>query len=415
MTTRFAIAALLVTAARGAQAGPAPTPPTAPALAIAGATIYAAPDAIPIYDGVVVVEGGKIVAVGPRAAVTIPAGARTIDATGRFLVAGFQNSHVHFTEARWTDAATQPAANLEAELQAMLTRWGVTTAVDTGSFLANTVALRRAIEAGAVAGPRILTAGEPLYPPDGVPFYLKGTIPDAVLAALPQPRNGVHAAAIVEQHAREGADLTKLFTGAWVERDGKRMVMPMPVETAIAAAAAAHARGELVFSHASNVAGMEVAIAAGVDVLAHPLDDTRGTTPEMWRRMHEQKVAMVSSLKLFGEGRYLWDILDELRDYARAGGVILFGTNVGYLSDSDPTTEYALMAAAGLSWREILAALTTAPAARFGEAARRGRVAVGLDGDLVLLARDPVRDARAFAAVELTVRGGRVIYEKAND
>jgi imidazolonepropionase-like amidohydrolase len=83
---------------------------------------------------------------------------------------------------------------------------------------------------------------------------------------------------------------------------------------------------------------------------------------------------------------------------------------VGYLPDYDPMDEYVLLAGAGLGWREILASLTTAPRARLGEEARRGRIAPGLDADLVVLARDPARDVRAFSDVRYTVRAGRIIY-----
>ena len=65
------------------------------------------------------------------------------------------------------------------------------------------------------------------------------------------------------------------------------------------------------------------------------------------------------------------------------------------------------MARAGLTWREILASLTTSPAAEFGESSRRGRVAAGMDADLVVLARDPADDVRQFAAVRHTLRAGR--------
>jgi imidazolonepropionase-like amidohydrolase len=106
----------------------------------------------------------------------------------------------------------------------------------------------------------------------------------------------------------------------------------------------------------------------------------------------------------------LFEVQDFVRQHARAGGTILFGTDVGYLSDYDPRDEVALMAAAGFSWRDILAALTTSPAARFGESERRGRIAPGMDGDLVVLAGDPVRDVGAFTRVRHTVRGGRLLY-----
>jgi imidazolonepropionase-like amidohydrolase len=292
-------------------------------------------------------------------------------------------------------------------MAAMLTRWGYTTVVDTASLPENTVALRRRIEAGEVDGPRVLTAGLPLYPPRGVPFYLRETLPPEVIALLPQPSTRADAVSVVRHDLALGADVTKLFVGSWVER-GK--VLPMPVDVATAAAAEAHGAGKLVFAHPSNVAGLEVALQAKVDVLAHAVDDTRGLTPEHLRRMKAQEMAIVPTFELFGGDPWFFEVQDFVRQYARAGGQILFGTDVGYLTDYDPTEEVVLMGTAGFSWREILASLTTSPAARFGEGDRRGRVAAGMDADLVVLARDPVRDVRAFTEVRYTVRGGKVIY-----
>src|SRR5439155_1691323 len=97
-------------------------------------------------------------------------------------------------------------------------------------------------------------------------------------------------------------------------------------------------------------------------------------------------------------------------DVAVAGGQILFGTDVGYLTHSDPSREYELMGRAGLTWREILASLTTNPAARFRAASQRGRVVPGMAADLVVLRRDPADDVRAFADVRSTIRAGRVCY-----
>ena len=136
------------------------------ALALLGATVYISPDQPPIRDAAVVVADGLIQAVGPRASTAIPPGATALDCAGLFITAGFQNSHAHFTEDKWAAAASQPAASLTTQLRAMLTRYGVTTVVDTGSDPYNTIALRRRIESGEVAGPRVLTAGPPLYPPD---------------------------------------------------------------------------------------------------------------------------------------------------------------------------------------------------------------------------------------------------------
>jgi len=68
------------------------------------------------------------------------------------------------------------------------------------------------------------------------------------------------------------------------------------------------------------------------------------------------------------------------------------------------------MAAAGMSFRQVLASLTTAPAERFGESKQQGRIAPGLHADLVVLKDDPSKDIRALAAVQYTLRAGKIIY-----
>lgn len=112
----------------------------------------------------------------------------------------------------------------------------------------------------------------------------------------------------------------------------------------------------------------------------------------------------------FREDSNLQEILDEVVSYRRAGGQILFGTDVGYMTEYDPTKEYELMQRAGLTPTKILESLTTAPAERFGEGKKRGRIAAGMDADLVVLGGDPGVDARNFARVSSTIRAGRLIY-----
>ena len=385
----------------------AAAPPTT--VVLAGATIYPSPTEAPIRGGALVIDGSRVVAVGPSGEVRAPAGATTVDCAGMFITSGFQNSHVHFSEAKWDEAAGKPADRLAAELGQMLLRYGFTTVVDTGSLLSNTIALRTRIEAGEVDGPRILTAGGPLYPENGIPYYLKSSLPAEVIAVLNTPRSPEEAAGVVEKQLAAGADAVKLFTGSWVERG---RVLPMPVPIARAAADVAHRRGKLVFAHASNLAGLEAALEARVDVLAHALDDDRGWNESHVARMKAVGMAMIPTLKLFGGQPYTTYIQKEVDTYARAGGSILFGTDVGYLTDYDPSDEYRLLAGAGLDWRAILASLTTAAAERWQEGARRGRIAVGMDADIVVLASDPAIDVKAFADVRYALRGGRIVYRR---
>jgi imidazolonepropionase-like amidohydrolase len=372
-----------------------------------GGQIFTAPDGPPIDNGTVVIESGIITDVGLSARVPVRPDLEVISCERLIVLAGFQNSHVHFTEDKWADAARQPPLQLEAHLREMLTRYGFTTVVDTASHLGNTNDLRQRIETGEVAGPRILTSGLALYPPDGIPFYVRDAVPPELLRDLPQPSTAAEAVECVNANLDQGADIVKLFTGSWIS---PREVALMPLSIATAAVTKAHGQNKLVFVHPSNVRGLEIALEARADVLAHAIDSVYGLTHEHIDRMLTQDVTLVPTLKLLAaDGRR--EVLDQVRDYARSGGQILFGTDVGFMSDYDPLREYELMEAAGMTWRQILASLTTEPARRFNEGARRGRLAPGMEGDVVVIGSDPLRGSRAFANVRYTIRAGRLIYE----
>ncbi len=374
-------------------------------LALVHANVYASPDAAVMADAVVLIREGKIAAVGQR--LPVPAGIPRLDLAGATVVAGFWNSHVHFSEPKWADANHIPAATLERQLQDFVTRSGFTTVVDTGSLTVNTVAIRRRIESGEIAGPRIYTAGIPLYPLHALPFYLND-LPAAVRNQLHQPASPDEAVTAVRQNIADGADLTKLFTGSIVAPDH---IVPMSIPIATAAVAEAHRHGQLVFSHSTNLAGTNAALAAGVDVLAHSPELLTGIDDDYVRRLVDKHVSIIPTLKLFSQDANIADIRNVLFRFHRLGGVLLFGTDTGYLTDYDVAEEYRQLALAGFNYREILAMLTTAPAARFRVANRSGRVEPGYDADLTILASDPGSgDPLAFTQVKWVIRRGRVIF-----
>lgn len=136
-------------------------------LAITHATVYVSPQTPPLSDGTVVIRRGVIVEVGQHP--QTPKGIETIECHGCVVLAGFWNAHVHFMEPKWSDAAHQPAEKLGRQMSEMLTHSGFTTVVDTGSDTENTVALRRRVESGQFAGPRIFTAGIPIFPAHACP------------------------------------------------------------------------------------------------------------------------------------------------------------------------------------------------------------------------------------------------------
>jgi imidazolonepropionase-like amidohydrolase len=390
-------------------AGPAPVAGQAanPGLALRGATIYPAPDSPPIRDGIAIIRNGKIEAVGTRSQIALPAGMPVLDLTGLSLVAGFWNSHVHFDGPQWAGADTIATARLADAFRGMLTRWGFTTVFDTGSRLENTLALRRRVETGAVDGPRIFTTGEILFPP-GAPRsrYRLGTPEEATAAS--------------KELLDRGADALKVYAQTFWD-----LSLKLSPGVLAAVVAEGHRRKVQVFAHPSNRDGLYNAVDAGVDVLMH-------TTPQIgpWggalvARMRASNIALVPTLKLWrfellrekvpepGIEEFQNRGVAQLREYFSAGGPILFGTDVGYMTDFSTLEEFQKMAQAGMGFRDILASLTTVPAARRGLAASAGRVAAGYDADLVALRTDPAESVSAFADVAYTIRGGRIIYHGA--
>ena len=343
-----------------------------PDLALVGGKVYASPTATVIDDAVIVISDGKIVAIGARDQVQVPKAAQVIDCKGKAITSGFWNSHVHFTEEAWSGAANAPAEKLEQHMQEMLTRWGFTTVFDIGSFPGDTMALRKRVESGEVAGPKIYTTAGAIYPENGIPVYIPQPIRDQIKpfeAATPGD-----AARLAKQSLAMGGDGIKLFTGAIM---GHGKVTPMPADVARAAVEVAHADGKPVFAHPSNHVGTDNALAAGVDILAHTIPEESGWTPQELQRMKAQHTALIPTLTLWevelekqhasaeDERQFVQSGVNELKTYFDQGGTILFGTDVGYTQHYDTTEEYVLMAKSGMTWRDILASLTTNPATFF--------------------------------------------------
>jgi imidazolonepropionase-like amidohydrolase len=412
----------LIAAACLVQAA-APPVLAADALLLTADKIYTAPDARPLLNGTVLVKDGRIAGVADEhSRIAIPAGTLSSECRG-VVVAGFQNSHVHFMGPDFDDAATKPAAELQGAVESMLTRYGVTTAFDTGSGQDNTVALRARIEKGELRGPRILTVGWPIYPPDGIPFYIRD-LPKQILDRLHQPATAAEARADVQANLEGGADGTKLFMVTSPQPGQNKQLSP---DIALAAVDATHARGKLVLAHPTSNDGVRAALKAGVDVIVHTaLGEMAPWDAALTREMVAKKMSVIPTFKLWRYELAKQSVppnitdnlvnatLDQLRAFKAAGGQILFGTDVGYMREFDPSDEYVMMSQAGLSPMDILASLTTAPAARWKEDKQRGRVAPGFDADLVVLEADPADDVRNFARVRCVFRGGQRIYAASN-
>lgn len=381
-------------------------------LAIEHARIYVSPSDPPIDDGTILVRNGLIAEVGPQ--VTVPADATIVPCNRCVVTAGFWNMHIHFTEPKWSFANWKSAATLNPQLADMLLSRGFTTVADLGSNPADTFALRRRIEKGELTGPYIYTAGTALYPPHGVPFYLRETLPAWTIRLLPQPDSPQQAVQIVRRNLASGADLTKLFTGSWVQRGH---VLPMPLDIAKAAVTETHLNGKLVFAHPSNLAGTQVAINSGVDVLAHAADDTRGVDAALLQSAINKNMAMIPTLKMFAatvrpDKNFMGPICAEVNQFHQLGGTLLFGTDVGYVTDYSTELEFVELGKSGLDFKTVLAMLTSNPAARMGVSASKGTITPGKLADLTILSADPATDLTNFSRVQAVVRSAKVLWQR---
>jgi imidazolonepropionase-like amidohydrolase len=379
-------------------------------LALVGGVIYSTPNAAPIADGTLVIEGERIVAVGSRARVPVPAGAVVIDVRGQTVLPGFWNSHVHFVEPKWAGIDSMPAERASDLLRGMFTRFGFVHVFDIASFPEVTLALRRRIQDGEVLGPDIQTTLVPFVPPNGTPRYVAPL-------KLPELTGGVDARDSVRARIAQGADAIKLFTVPITRTEPFPVMAPAVVK---AVTNEAHRAGRLVFAHPTNRVGVHAALDGGVDILAHTVPMAGVLPDSLLDGMQRGGMALIPTLTLWEEDlgtdtvgirQFIRAGQAQVRAYAERRGRILFGTDVGYIRRYDPTREYELMAGAGLDFRAILASLTTAPADQFGWTSRAGRVAPGFDADVVVIDGDPTKDIRMLGRVRLTIKRGRVLYD----
>jgi imidazolonepropionase-like amidohydrolase len=387
--------------------------PSQPDLALVGAKIYASPTSPPIADGTVLIRNGKIIAVGARGEIRVPASDTVINCEGLTLTAAFWNCHVHFIEPKWQGADAIPAGQFNQQMEQMITSHGFAHVFDIAEFnIENVLLIRNRIKKGDVNGPVIYTTGVPLVPKDGSPFYIAPL-------KLPEVGDAQQTRDHILRQVDSGADGIKIWTGS---PTGHRIVY-MPPEIVRQITATAHSLGKPVFAHPTDTKGVMIAVENGVDILAHTSpDDGRLWSADTIREMLAAHVALIPTLKLWkdeliksGDANWIQDRLlliaeQQLHDFEKAGGTVLFGTDVGYLQDYATVDEYVLLTAAGLSFPRILAMLTTTPARRFGLGTRTGRVAAGMDADIVLLRGDPAAAIQAFDKVAYTLLRGKVIY-----
>jgi imidazolonepropionase-like amidohydrolase len=337
-------------------------------------------------DTTVVIEDDRIAYVGASAPAA-PPDAQIVDAAGRTLLPGLIDAHVH-----------ADPDGLRAAL-----RSGVTTVLEMqGQWTASQLAeIGRCDELADLR-----SAGNGLTAPGGHPsqFYAEGE------AASRFPRDPADARTIVRNLVHTGSDFIKIYI-----EDGSAIGAPgLPtLDSAIIAAAIAeaHAAGKLAVAHALTADAAHLAIAAGIDGLAHLFIDRPATSDDI-RAIRDAGAfvtpCLVMNASLLGHD----GSATSLAALHAAGVDILAGTDANPYAPDIPFgaglhRELRLLVAAGLSPVEALRAATATPADRFG-LTDRGRVRPGLRADLVLVAGDPTRDITDSQSIDRVWRAGAV-------
>jgi imidazolonepropionase-like amidohydrolase len=375
---------------------------------------------------VILVEDGKVKAVGPG--VAIPRGATVLDLSGSAVLPGLFDAHTHlcmtvnmkrdagsyyYTTLNDPDSyrAIQGVANARSMLEA-----GFTTVRDVGNegeFACTS--LRRAVSAGLVDGPTIINAGR-IIAPYGGQFQLqpdKGEVLASPEYFFADTRDELLKA--VRENIHYGAKVIKL-----VVDDQDYIYSPEDIRFVVDQAAKS---GLKVAAHAWTTAGAHNAASAGVASMEH-LNGISDQDLALAKRNGVVAVftpfplAVLQSFRGEEPGRQEYQQeIDRLRAGYKAGVTIAFGTDAihalpGTTRGSQAITWIDSYLDAGLTPAALLQAMTVNAARLLGVDKERGRIAPGLAADIIATPGDPLADPRVLKQVHFVMKNGKVIKGK---
>jgi imidazolonepropionase-like amidohydrolase len=390
----------------------------------------------PLRNAVILIRGERIEAVGTS--ITVPREAGILDLSRFTVLPGFLDAHVHLTgrtigEGDWVNAGVRdggPDAAIFGVRNARVTlEAGFTTVRNVGASHFADVALRNAINAGIVPGPRIIAAANSLGITGGhcddngfAPYVLREPGPMEGIANGPEQIREA-----IRLQVKYGADVIKICATGGVLSQGTQVGIQQYEEDELAAVVR-HARtlGRRVAAHAHGTEGIIAASRAGV----HSIEHGSFLTPEAVRVLAQQRTWLVPTLMAgwsVGQppgnaalppwartkGEAAWAAMQRSFRMAVEGGVrIAFGTDAGVFAHGLNAREFELMVSlGGMTPMQAIMTSSVGAATLFGMEQDVGTVEPGRYADLVAVAGNPLEDIAVLQRVQWVMKGGVVVRE----
>lgn len=392
-------------------------------------TLHTAPgQEAPQVGASVLIEGKRVVGVEPGY-VTRP-GAEVIDLSDHHVLPGLLDAHVHLL-SEWNpnirlqtvtddeaDRVLYGASHARKTLEA-----GFTTVRDVGGTEA-IFALRDAVRAGRVPGPRIQASGRAVTPTGGhgdTHGYRAAVL--AALGATNTCDGPADCRRATRDAIKKGADVIKITaTGGVLSNTAAGVEVQFFDDELEAIVETAAQMGREVTAHAHGASGINAALRAGVASIEHgSYLDQEGV--RLFRRNDAYLVpTMLAGATVTGWSEEPWlpeasrikaaavgPALVAMVERAHRNGVnIAYGTDTGVSKHGENADEFALLVQAGLSPSDALASATTVAAAHMDMAGDVGRIAGGAFADIIAVDGDPTVDVTELEEVDFVMKGGTV-------
>jgi imidazolonepropionase-like amidohydrolase len=384
-----------------------------------------------LLDQAIVIEGDKIVAVGPAKSVKAPSDGARIELPNATLLAGLIDCHVHLTgnpnqldlgpaglHISHPRRALIGARNARVTLEA-----GFTTVRNVAADGYADVALRDAINAGDVPGPRMLASGPALSISGGhwdenylAPqfAFAKEGVADGVAAVMKQVRENI----------KYGADVIKVMaTGGVISEGDNRAFAQYSPEELKAIVETAHGLGRKVAAHAHGTTGIRTAVLAGVDSIEHGSYITDGEIQLMKERgtylvptvyLEDWIIENMQTLgwtpNTIEKAKIVIPIAHKNVSHAfRSGVKVAFGTDAGVYPHGLNGHEFAKMVEMNLTPLQAVQASTINAADLLGWADKVGTIEPGKWADIIAVDGDPLQDVSTLQLVKFVMKGGVVM------